>query len=254
MTRLTSKNVIITGGASGMGLEMATLFGKEGARVAIIDINFEQTKIAAERLKGQGIHAVGFGADVTDESAVNASILKIAEGFDGAIHILVNNAGIIDFGSVEETSLANWESVMGVNITGTFLCSKATLPFMKKQGGAIVNLGSVAGIVGIPQMAAYCAAKAAVIGLTKQMAAEYTSQGIRVNSLCPGTVADTNLGRQLLGSDASPEMQAKRLAKYPIGRFGKTREIANAALFLASDEASFVSGATFSVDGGMTAI
>lgn len=254
MARLSGKNVIITGGASGMGLEMATLFGEEGARVAIIDIDVGQTKIAIARLNTQGMHAVGYSADVTDETAVNASILKIAEGFDGNIHILVNNAGIVDFGSVEETSLANWERVMASNITGTFLCSKATLPFMKKKGGAIVNLGSVAGIVGIPRMAAYCAAKAAVIGLTKQMAAEYTCQGIRVNSICPGTVADTNLGRQILGGDTSPEMKAKRLAKYPIGRFGKTREIANAALFLASNEASFVSGAAFSVDGGMTAI
>jgi len=139
---------------------------------------------------------------------------------------LVNNAGAVDFGGVEETGLESWERVMAVNATGSFLCSKAALPHMKKEGGSIVNMASVAGLVGIPKMAAYCAAKAAVIGLTKQMAAEYTGQGIRVNCLCPGTVADTNMGRRILDTDTSPETLAKRLAKYPIGRFGEPKKIA----------------------------
>ena len=142
---------------------------------------------------------------------------------------------------------------MAVNVTGTFLCSQAVLPYMKQQGGVIVNLASIAGLVGFPKMAAYCAAKAAVIGLTRQMAADYTALGIRVNCLCPGRVAGTELDRQILGRDTTSETQAK-LAKYPIGRFGRPEEIAQAALFLASDESSFVSGAAFCVDGGMTAI
>ncbi len=142
---------------------------------------------------------------------------------------------------------------MSVNVGSTFLCSRAVLPEMKDHGGVIINIASVAGLVGIPRMAAYCAAKAAVIGLTRQMAADYTALGIRVNCLCPGRVAGTAIDQEILRRDTTAETEAK-LAKYPIGRFGRPEEIAQAALFLASDEASFVSGAAFCVDGGMTAI
>jgi NAD(P)-dependent dehydrogenase (short-subunit alcohol dehydrogenase family) len=144
---------------------------------------------------------------------------------------------------------------MAVNVTGTFLASKAVLPGMLARGrGAIVNFGSVAGMVGIPTMAAYCAAKGAVINLTRQMAADYSGKGVRVNVVCPGTVASTGMGQQLLGSDASPEVKARRLAKYPMGRFAVPEDIAEAVIFLLSSQAAFVSGAAFAVDGGMTAI
>jgi NAD(P)-dependent dehydrogenase (short-subunit alcohol dehydrogenase family) len=143
---------------------------------------------------------------------------------------------------------------MAVNLNGTYLCSKYALPAMKQQGGAIINFGSVAGMVGIPNMAAYCTSKAAVIGLTKQMAVDYSKLGIRVNCICPGMIADTNMGQQILATDESEEMMIKRLSKYPIGRFGKPEEIVAAVLFLASDEASFVCGSAFTVDGGMTAL
>jgi NAD(P)-dependent dehydrogenase (short-subunit alcohol dehydrogenase family) len=144
---------------------------------------------------------------------------------------------------------------MATNVGGTFLVSRAVVPGMlKRQSGAIINVGSVAGLAGIPSMAAYCAAKGAVVSLTRQMAADYSPHGIRVNCICPGTVADTLMGQSLLGSDTSPEIKARRLSKYPIGRFGKPNEIAAAAVFLASDAASFVTGAAFAVDGGMTAI
>jgi NAD(P)-dependent dehydrogenase (short-subunit alcohol dehydrogenase family) len=144
---------------------------------------------------------------------------------------------------------------MAVNVTGTFLASKAVLPGMLARGrGAIVNFGSVAGMVGIPTMAAYCAAKGAVINLTRQMAADYSGKGVRVNAVCPGTVASTGMGQQLLGSDTSPEVKARRLAKYPMGRFAVPEDIAEAVIFLLSSQAAFVSGAAFAVDGGMTAI
>jgi NAD(P)-dependent dehydrogenase (short-subunit alcohol dehydrogenase family) len=252
--RLVNKNAIITGAASGMGFEMARLFSREGARVFIIDRDGALAEKAEAELRKEEMDAAAFCVDVTDARGVAEAFGKIISRYAGIVHVLVNNAGIAEFGSVEGATLDSWERVMAVNVTGTFLCSQAVLPHMKQHGGAIINLASAAGLVGIPKMAAYCAAKAAVIGLTRQMAADYTALGVRVNCLCPGTVASTGIGRQTLGSDTTPETQAKRLAKYPIGRFGRPEEIAQAALFLASDEASFVSGAAFCVDGGMTAI
>lgn len=251
--RLANKNVVITGAGSGIGFETARLFGREGARVSIIERDGTLAEKAEAELRKEGLDAVAFCVDVTDSQGIAESFGKIISRYARMVHVLVNNAGIAEFGSVEDATLDSWERVIAVNVTGTFLCSQALLPHMKQQGGAIVNLASIAGLVGFPKMAAYCAAKAAIIGLTKQMAADYTALGIRVNCLCPGRVAGTALDRHIMGRDTTAETQAK-LAKYPIGRFGRPEEIAQAALFLASDEASFVSGTAFCVDGGMTAI
>ena len=252
--RLKNRCAIITGGATGMGGTMAKLFASEGARVVIMDINADAGKEALEGLLEAGAEADFFAVDVTDENDLQEAVKAAADFLGGDIHILVNNAGVATFGNVENSSLSDWNTTMAVNATGTFLCSKVVLPYMKQEGGSIINMGSVAAVVGIPGMASYCAAKAAVVGLTRQMAVEYASQDIRVNCLCPGTVADTGMGRQILGTDISPEILAKRLQKYPLGRFGKPDEIAMAALFLASEEASFITGASLAVDGGMTAL
>ncbi|MGR8932839.1 MAG: SDR family NAD(P)-dependent oxidoreductase [Gammaproteobacteria bacterium] len=253
-SRLRGRNAVVTGGATGMGLEVAKLFGAEGARLIIMDIDESALAEAERQLRFDGIDVKALRLDVTDAEDVAQSFAQVTEHFAGTLHILINNAGIAGFGNVETTEPALWHRVMAVNATGTYLCSRAAIPAMKEHGGSIVNFGSVAGLVGIPNMAAYCAAKAAVIGLTRQMAAEYSGQGIRVNCVCPGTVADTRMGRQILDTDRSDEAMRKRLMKYPLGRFGKPQEIAAAVLFLASDEASFVCGAAFSVDGGMTAV
>lgn len=253
--RFNNKNAIITGAAGGIGFQTARMFGLEGASVCIMDINEEAADSAVDNLNNEGISAFPIQLDVTDETAVAVAFNRAMEEFSGKVDILVNNAGIADFGSVETTDIQIWRRIMDVNVTATFICSRAVIPVMRKNGGgAIVNFGSVAGHAGINNMAAYCTAKAAVIGLTKQMAAQYSAEGIRVNCVSPGTVAATAMGHQLLGSDTSEEAMQRRLAKYPIGRFGKPEEIARAVLFLASDEGSFCCGSDFVVDGGMTAI
>jgi NAD(P)-dependent dehydrogenase (short-subunit alcohol dehydrogenase family) len=252
--RFQGKQAVITGGASGMGYDIARRLGMEGASLALLDINEAALRDAAKTLSANGIVVKLYQLDVSNPQAVSNTFSKLIEEFSGTLDILINNVGIADFGSVDTTESEVWNKVMAVNLNGTYLCSKYALPAMKQQGGTIVNFGSVAGMVGIPNMAAYCASKAAVIGLTKQMAVDYSKLGIRVNCICPGMIADTDMGRQILATDESEEMMKIRLSKYPIGRFGKSEEIVAAVLFLASDEASFVCGSAFTVDGAMTAL
>ncbi len=248
--RLSGKVVAITGGAAGIGFSTAKACAREGAKLALIDLKKSDAEASAAKLDG----AKGYEGNVTEEAAMKAAFDVILVDF-GQIDGLVNNAGIAGFGPVHEAKLEDWERIMAVNVTGTFLASKAALPAMLGRGqGSIVNFGSVAGMVGIPAMAAYCAAKGAIVNLTRQMAADYSSKGVRVNVVNPGTVATTDMGKQLLGSDMDPETLTKRLAKYPMGRFGEPGDIAEAVVFLLSDQADFVTGAAFAVDGGMTAI
>jgi len=250
--RLAEKNAIVTGGGAGIGRAIAELFGREGARISILDRDRELAEKAKFTLLAEGIDVDAYCVDVTDAQGVAGAVARISVDCGGTIHVLVNNAGIAEFSALEETPLESWNRIMAVNVTGTFLCSQAVLPLMT-QGGSIVNVASIAGLIGIPKMPAYCASKAAVIGLTRQMAADYTSLGIRVNCLCPGRIAGTELDRWIMETDSDEATRAK-MAKYPIGRFGRPDEIAQAALFLASDESSFMSGAVLTVDGGMTVI
>jgi NAD(P)-dependent dehydrogenase (short-subunit alcohol dehydrogenase family) len=252
--KLAGRKIIITGGAAGIGFTAAKIMVREGAAVALIDLNETQAAASAGSLVSEGATAVGFGADVTDAQQVGRAVKAVMETF-GWVDGLFNNAGIAGFGSVHDSSPESWRSMWEVNVMGTVIASRAVLPtMMERKRGAIVNVGSVAGVVGIPTMAAYCAAKGAVVNLTRQMAADYAKHGIRVNCVCPGTVAETAMGRSLVGSDTSAEAMARRLTKYPIGRFGEPQEIGEAVTFLLSDAASFCVGSIFAVNGGMTSI
>lgn len=251
--RLVGARAVITGAGAGIGLATARVFGREGARVALLDQDGERADLAAAELGCAGIEARAFTADVADPQAVAVAFSEILDGFSGRLDILVNNAGIAEFADLEESTPEAFARIMAVNVTGTFLCAKAALPALKRDGGAIVNMASIAGLIGIPRMPAYCASKAAVIGLTRQLAVDYAGFGIRVNCVCPGRIAGTELDRWIMDQDTPATTQAKR-SKYPLGRFGQPEEIAEAVLFLASDAAGFVTGTVLAIDGGMTAL
>ena len=251
---LAGRKVIITGGGAGIGLSTARRLVREGAAVGLLDLDGAAAIAAAKQIQDEGGQAFGIAADVIDAASMDHAVAAASAAL-GGIDGLFNNAGIAGFGSVHESTPESWQRVWAVNVTGTFLASRAVLPQMIEQGhGSIVNVGSVAGMVGIPGMAAYCAAKGAIVNLTRQMGAEYAKHGIRVNSVSPGTIAETAMGKSLLGSDTSEAAMSKRLAKYPLGRFGKPEEIAEAVVFLLSNAASFCVGSNLAVDGGMTAI
>lgn len=250
--RLAGRNAIITGGGAGIGLATAWAFGREGARLAILDLDGERAEAAAGKLRRDGIETFALAVDVADEAGVAAAFREIDDRFGAGVQILVNDAGIAEFASVEESSLAAFQRIMAVNVMGIFLCSKAALPSLKQSGGGIVNIASIAGMIGIPRMPAYCASKAAVIGLTRQMAVDYAAHGVRVNCVCPGRIAGTALDRWIVEQDSEAVTRAK-LAKYPLGRFGRSEEVADAILFLATSASGFITGTTLTIDGGMTA-
>lgn len=253
--RLSGRNAVITGGAAGIGLAIARAFISEGGSVALVDIDGARATASAAALAGAGGRAIGIAADVTDGGAVDRAVQR-ARSELGSLDILVNNAAVAGFGGVDSTSREDWERVLAVNLTGTFLVSRAVVPVMLEQGrGAIINVGSIAGLVGVAGMAAYSASKGAIVSLTRQMAADYSGRGIRVNCICPGIVPRTEMGRTVLEViDTDADAGARRLAKYPIGRLAQPEDVAAAALFLASADTAFVTGVVLPVDGGMTAI
>ena len=248
--RLHGKVAIITGGASGIGRATALRFAAEGAAVMVADLNEAAGNVLIQEIIGSGGRAVFSPADVT-RAADCKQVVKSTVDQLGGIHILFNNAGIIRRASVPDLSEEDWDRVIAVNVKSAFLMSREVLPIMiKSGGGSIINMASGWGLAGGPKAAVYCASKGAVVLLTKAMAVDHGRQNIRVNCLCPGDT-DTNMlrteARQL--GEREEEFLTES-AHRPLGRLGRPEEIAQAALYLASDGASFVTGAAVVVDGG----
>ena len=250
--RLAGKVAVITGAGSGIGRVAAGLFASEGAAVVVADVVAQGARDTVEEITGAGGRAVAVAVDVSDESQV-LEMVTAAAGQLGGLHVLFNNAGVFpgDDGGVLDTPPATWDHVMNVNLKGVWLCCRAAIPAMiDSGGGSIVNVASFVALMGAATArVAYTASKGGVLSFTRELAVEYARSGIRANALCPGPI-ETPLLAELL---ADPARRNRRLVHIPMGRLGRPEEVARAALFLASDESSFMTGSALVVDGGITA-
>ena len=248
--RLAGKVCVITGAGGGMGREAAILFTQEGARVCVADVTEDAARETVALCSGE---AFAVRTNVAEEADVEAMMAATAERW-GGIDVLYNTAGISpdDDASVLETSVDAWDRVQAVNARGVFLCCKHGIPrLLERGGGSVINVASFVAILGAAtSQISYSASKGAVLSMSRELAVQFARQGVRVNALCPGPV-ETPLLLNIFGDD--PAALERRRIHWPMGRLAKPREIVNAALFLASDESSYVTGATFLVDGGLTA-
>jgi NAD(P)-dependent dehydrogenase (short-subunit alcohol dehydrogenase family) len=256
--RLANKVTLITGAANGIGRATALLFAQEGAKVVAQDVNGDAAQETVQLIKKAGGEAVSIGGDVTISADAEAMV-KTAVDTYGRLDVLFNNAGIWRGGTILDVSEEDWDRTMDVNVKGMYLVSKyAVQRMMRQEGGSIINAASVAALRGSPMSAAYNASKGAVLLLTKCMALDFGRYGIRVNCTCPGVIetqmVDQALTYRSLGDDDRKQALLETYEeRHAVGRFGQPDEVAKVVLFLASDESSFVSGAAWPVDGGLSA-
>lgn len=248
--RFDHKCALITGGGSGIGRAVCLALAREGADVAVADVNPQAAEATSQEVRKSGRKAVALRVDVTDPASVQAMVGGAVREL-GRIDVLVNSAGVREIVPFLELPFAEWQRVIATNLTGTFLCSQAVAQYLVAQGrgGKIVNMTSVAGVMAVPNRPAYVSSKHAVVGLTKEMAMELGDKNIQVNAVAPGVV-ETGMTSSYF---ANPELVASLKKVHPAGRWAQPEEIAGLILFLASDEAGFITGATFLIDGGFAA-
>jgi NAD(P)-dependent dehydrogenase (short-subunit alcohol dehydrogenase family) len=255
--RLAGKVTLVTGAGSGIGRAIATCFASEGAAVGALDVDPADAASTAAAIAAAGGRGLALVADVTRAPEVEAAIARCVDTF-GGLDVLVNSAGILGpVGSVVDAPEAAWDRLFAVNVKGPYLCARYAVPAMRRRGGgAIVNLASTAGLVGSPVLGPYSASKGAVVLMTRSMALAHAPERIRVNCLCPGSI-ETPMLEAMFTALPTPEQQATlreaTLRRHPLGRLGRADEVARAALYLASEEASFITGVALPVDGGRIA-
>jgi NAD(P)-dependent dehydrogenase (short-subunit alcohol dehydrogenase family) len=247
--KLAGRVAVITGGSKGLGKAMAESLGRAGAKLALVARSATELSATAKELESAGMEAEAFPADVTKEADVRRIEQAVVERF-GKVHILINNAGVNIRKSITEFSLEEWNKVVDTSLTAAFLCCRSFVPHMKGQGyGRIINMTSIMSHVAIAGRTAYASAKHGLLGLTRALALELTSEKITVNGISPGPFA-TELNRPIL---ENPELNAQFISKIPIGRWGDVKEVGELALFLCSEEAGFITGTDILIDGGWTA-